>query len=234
MSLLGWLRGGSDEVGWDDLVRRVVEALAGHAQFGARGAIAFPAQVEVHIEVAAAAVAVARDFVAQPDFDRQVAAQLANRCDCAESDLPLRDYHVSEGSKTRVRIAEGAVRPWSVRVEGGDRDGFAAELAVQDVIRFGRGEWHGAERQARNDLVVAEAAEFVSRRAGRLCRSGNRLEVEALDQADHLVVRRADGATIRPARTASGRVALADGDAIELCDPRAEAERVIRLRLVRT
>lgn len=232
MGLLGWLRGGSDEVGWDDLVRRVVEAIAAQAQFGARGRIAFPAQVEVHIEVAASAVAVARDFAAQADFDRQVAAQLANRCDCAEADLPLRDYHVEEGGRTRVRIEEGALRPWTVQVEGGDRDGTALELPVQDVIRFGRGEWHGGERQAKNDLVVCGEAEFVSRRAGRLCRTGNRLEVESLDQADHLLVRRADGSTVRPVRTPSGRVSLAPGEVIELCDSRI-ADRVIRLRLGR-
>jgi hypothetical protein len=233
MSLLGWLRGGSDEVGWDDLVRRVVDAIAEQGRYGARGRMAFPAQVEVHLEVAGGGAAVARTFLADSAFDRAVGAELANRCDAAASDLPLRDYLVAEGSRTRVRVVEGAVRPWQVLIEGGDRDGAAIALAAApEQIRFGRGEWHGGDRQTRNDLVVAIEVEFVSRRAGRLWRIGNRLEVEALDQGDDLQVRRRDGSTTRPARTASGRVPVASEEVVELGDGRADG-RAVRLRFRR-
>ncbi len=233
MSLLGWLRGGSDEVGWDDLVRHVADAIAQQAHYGPRGQTAFPAEVEVHIEVAAAAVAVARDFAGQADFDRAVGARVANRCDCAVGDLPLRDYRVEAGDQTRVTVVEAASTPWRVLIEGGDRDGAEVGLpAGKDEFRFGRGEWHGGDRAARNDIVVCASSDFVSRRAGRLFRVGNRLEVEALDQADHLVVHRADGAPVRPARTASGRVALAADDAVELVDGGATGQ-VVRLRVRR-
>lgn len=233
MGLLGWLRGGSDEVGWDDLVRRVVDAIAETGRYGARGRIAFPAGVEVHISIAGGGAAVARGFVEDAAFDREVGAQLANRCDCAAADLPLREYEVEEGPRTRVSITEAAVRPWTIRIEGGDRDGVELALdGAQEEIRFGRGEWHGADRHVRNDLVVAVEAEFVSRRAGRLWRVGNRLEVEALDQGDDLQVRRADGSSVRPARTASGRVPLTGEDAVELGEGRPEG-RAVRLRIRR-
>jgi hypothetical protein len=233
MSLLGWLRGGSDEVGWDDLVRRVAEAIAEQARYGARGRLAFPAEVEVHIEVAGGGAAVARDFAGQAEFDRAVGAQLANRCDCPIGDLPLRDYRVEEGGRTRITVVEAASRPWAIVVEGGDRDGVEVRLPVgQDELRFGRGEWHGADRGARNDIVASANGEFVSRRAGRLFRVGNRLEVEALDQADDLLVRRSDGTTVRPARTASGRVSLAAGDAVELVDG-VSGGRLVRLQVRR-
>jgi hypothetical protein len=67
----------------------------------------------------------------------------------------------------------------------------------------------------------------VSRRAGRLWRAGPGFEIEALDQGDGLVVRRAAGEAIRPARTARGRLAVRDGDAIELGDGHGRAVRLV-------
>jgi hypothetical protein len=94
-------------------------------------------------------------------------------------------------------------------------------------LRFGRGPWHGVDRQIPNDLVLCEKTEFVSRRAGRLLHDGAHLEVESLDQGDHLHVRRATGETVRPARTASGRVALREDDVIELVGGPGEAVRLV-------
>jgi hypothetical protein len=53
------------------------------------------------------------------------------------------------------------------------------------------------------------------------------LEVAALDQGDELVVRRASGETVRPARTARGRAVLKIGDAIELGDGRGGTIRLL-------
>ena len=89
-------------------------------------------------------------------------------------------------------------------------------------LTFGRG--------GDNDLVVCERTQFVSRRAGRLVRAGHLIEVHALDQGDLLVVRRADGETVRPARTARGCVAIRGGDAIELGDGRGG---IVTLRVAR-
>ena len=94
-------------------------------------------------------------------------------------------------------------------------------------LAFGRGAWHGADHGARNDLVVCERTEFVSRRAGRLYRAGHQLEVAALDQGDQLVVRRASGDAIRPSRTARGRAVVGAGDAIELGDGRGGSMRLV-------
>jgi hypothetical protein len=232
--LWSWVKGGADELGWDDVIRRVSKAIADTAHFGARGAVSFPPEVAVTIVAAGAGPAeVARDFVQRPGFDREVATQLINRCDCAPSDLPVRSYDVQEGERLEVRVtarATGATR-WVLRVEGGDLDGEALELvAGRPELRFGRGPWHGGDRQVANDLVVSENCSYISRRAGRLIASGHVFEVEALDQGDLLFVRRAGGESLRPARAASGRATLSAGDAIELTDG---ADEKVRLTLER-
>ncbi len=228
-----FLRGGSDELGWDDLVRRSVQAIAKLARYGERGRVAFPTDVTVRIEVGEGSVGVVQSFVDDPDLDREVGAALANECDCTPADLPAREYAVSAARPTSVTAAEAPPLRWEIAIEDGDFGGRV--LAVPRggrEVRFGRGEWHGADRALRNDLVVCDATEFVSRKAGRLIPSGRRLEVEALDQGDSLSVRRTDGAVVRPARTAKGRVALGAGDTIELSDGKGRAVRlVLRLSL---
>ncbi|HEY3358212.1 MAG TPA: FHA domain-containing protein [Polyangia bacterium] len=229
--LLRWLRGGSDELGWDDLVRRVADEVARLGRYGARGQVSFPPEVNVRITVAEGSLEVIRGFVGRPELDREVEAALANRCDCAPADLPLREYAVAAGAATAITVTEGAARAWELLIEGGDLAGRSVRLPPgQAEARFGRGEWHGPDQHVRNDLVVAQRTEYVSRRAGRLLRAGHVLEVEPLDQGDGLVVRRAAGEALRPARTASGRVPVRAGDVIELGDGHGRAVRLVLRR----
>ncbi len=226
------LRGGADELGWDDLIRRVVDALARLKRYGARGEVAFPADVVVRITVGEGSVATITEFVDRPDLDREVGAALANRCDVALEQLPRREYVVSAADHTTVSVVEGAPQVWEFVVEGGDRAGARLQLpAGWSEAAFGRGEWHGNDRHARNDLVICEHTEFVSRRAGRLYRSGRVVEVASLDQGDQLMVKRANGEAVRPTRTARGRIVVRAGDTIELTDGKTATVRLLVQRV---
>ena len=232
---MGWLsdllRGGSDELGWDDLIRRVVEAIMPLRSDGPRGETVFPAEVIVRITVPEGSTAVVQEFIDRPELDREVGAALANRCDVAPDALPAREYIVSAADRASVTASEGAPKAWRLVIEGGDRDGNALELpAGWSELAFGRGPWHGADHGARNDLVVCDKTEFVSRRAGRLYRAGHQLEIVSLDQGDQLAVKRAAGDAVRPARTARGRATIKPGDVIELGDGRGST---LRLRVER-
>ncbi len=222
------LRGGTNELGWDDLIRRVVDEVFRLKRFGARGEVVFPSEVVVRITVGEGSVATVQEFVDRPELDREVSAALANRCDVSIDQLPRREYVLSSADRTTISVAEGAPQAWQIVVEGGDRAGIAHRFAVGwSEAAFGRGQWHGADQSARNDLIVCETTEFVSRRAGRLYRAGHLLEVTSLDQGDQLIVKRATGEVIRPARTARGRAVVRSGDTIELTDGRAETVRLL-------
>jgi hypothetical protein len=222
------LRGGDGELGWDDLVRRIVDAIASLRRYGPRGEAAFPPEVVVRITVPEGGAAIVQGFLDRPDLDREVAAGLANRCDASPDALPAREYALSIADRVSVTASEATPKPWRLVIAGGDLDGHTLALpAGWSELAFGRGPWHGADHGARNDLVVCERTEFVSRRAGRLARVGPQLEVVSLDQGDELVVRRASGEAIRPARTARGRTAVGTGDAIELGDGRGGALRLL-------
>jgi hypothetical protein len=229
---MGWfsdlLRGGRSELGWDDLVRGVVDAIASLRRYGPRGEAAFPPDVLVRIAVPEGGAAIIQGFLDRPDLDREVAAGLANRCDASPAALPARDYVVAIAARASIIATEGSPKPWRLVIAGGDLDGQILALpAGWSELAFGRGPWHGADHGARNDLVVCERTEFVSRRAGRLVRVGHQLEVASLDQGDELVIRRASGEAIRPARTARGQAAVGTGDAIELGDGRGQTLRLI-------
>jgi hypothetical protein len=219
----GLLRGGRGEVGWDDLLRRAVDAATGLRHWGPRGEHALPHAIAIAIEVPAASLEVVRGFAADPRFDRELGAMLANRLDRPVDQLPLREYAVTGGERLRVTAAATEPRPWQLVIEGGDLDGRTLEIApVGGELVFGR----AAGADPAGELVVCERAAFVSRRAGRLGRAGHRLEVSALDQGDLLCVRRASGELVRPARTASGRVAISHGDTIELGDGHGAVVRI--------
>src|SRR5258705_11328896 len=101
---MGWLsdmlRGGRDDLGWDDLIRRVVDAIAPLKRYGPRGEVAFPAEVVVRITVGEGSVDVVQGFVDRPDLDLSIGAALANRCDVPVDQLPLREYVVSAADRT--------------------------------------------------------------------------------------------------------------------------------------
>lgn len=229
---MGWLsdllRGGNDELGWDDLIRRTVDEVAKLRSDGPRGESVFPEGVIVRITVPEGSAAIVQGFVDRPDLDRDVGAALANRCDVATDALPSREYIVSVADRASVTVSEGVAKPWRFVVAGGDRDGQTLAVpASWNELSFGRGPWHGADHGARNDLVVCDKTEFVSRRAGRLFRAGHQLEVASLDQGDELVVRRPSGEAVRPARTARGRAVVKPGDSIELSDGKGGALRLL-------
>ncbi|HEY0985908.1 MAG TPA: hypothetical protein VGD80_02610 [Kofleriaceae bacterium] len=222
------LRGGSGELGWDDLVRRIVDAISGLRRYGPLGEPAFPPAVVVRITVPETGLGIIQNFLDRPELDREVAAGLANRCGARPEALPAREYALSSADRVSITAAEGTPRTWRLVISGGDLDGHTLALPpVWSELAFGRGAWHGADHGARNDLVVCERTEFVSRRAGRLYRAGQQLEVAALDQGDELVVRRASGDAIRPARTARGRAVVGAGDSIELGDGRGGSMRLV-------
>ena len=133
--------------------------------------------------------------------------------------MPVRHYTVEGGPKSTVEVTEVAPRPHHVRVKGGDRDGTTIPMPSEKrVFLVGRGQWHG-DQQVANDVIVAEAEKAVSRRAARLHRTGGSgFELEALDQAEALIVVRPDGQRLRPALAASGRVPVDAGDVIEFTD----------------
>lgn len=221
---MGWisnmLRGGGDELGWDDLIRHIADAVATLRRYGPKGEVAFPDEVIVRITVADGSVGVIQGFLDRPELDREVGAALANKCDVAVDALPQRSYVVSPADRTTVTASEGPPKSWRFTIAGGDRDGQALALPTGwTELGFGRG--------ADNELVVCDKTQFVSRRAGRLYRAGHLVEVASQDQADELVVRRAGGETLRPARTSRGRVVLKDGDAIELGDGRGQTVRLV-------
>ena len=227
--LTGLLRGGSDEISWDDLVRRVVDRIAALRHWGARGEVALPEAIVVAIDAPDGSLAVIRGFVTDPRFDREVGAMLGNRVDLAAHELPAREYIVEVSERFEVTVTEAEPRSWELAITGGDLDGRTLPLPPTGDLVFGRGSASG--EGPRSDLVVCEQTAFVSRRAGRLTRTGNRFEVVALDQGDLLLVRRASGEVVRPARTARGRVVLAPDDAIELADGRADVVRIVVRRV---
>ena len=225
---MGWLgrlmSGGDDELGWDDLIRRIVDAIAPLKVYGPKGEATFPDEVIVRITVGESAQTVIQGFIDKPELDREVGAALANRCDVAPQALPTREYVVSAADRTSIVATEGAPRVWKITVQGGDRDGSQLPLPSSwSELAFGRG-------AANNDLAVCEKTEFVSRRAGKLYRAGNQLEVAALDQGDELVVRRPSGETVRPARTARGRAVVKPDDTIELGDGRGNLVKLVVTR----
>lgn len=222
---VGWLsdllRGGGDELGWDDLIRRIVEAIAPLKVYGPKGEPTFPDEVVVRITVAEGSRAVIQGFIDKPELDREVGAALANKCDVAPQLLPTREYVVSAADRTSIIATEGAPRPWKLTIVGGDAEQAITLPASWDELQFGRGA---------NDLEVCAKTEFVSRRAGKLYRAGHQLEVAALDQGDELVVRRESGETVRPSRTARGRAVVKPGDTIELGDGRGQVVKLVVTR----
>jgi len=227
---LGVLDGGTTELGAPDLLRKIVDGIAKLRHHADRGVSLLPPEVEVHIQVAEGSLHVIEKFVQDPTFDKEVEAALKNKLvDVPEHSLPVRRYMVEPGKKTRVQVAEARPKKYSLRIEGGDRDGTVIAIPgeMRDLL-MGRGPWHGDDQQVANDVQVAETDRRVSRRAARMHRAGAMFELEALDQAEAMVLVKPDGQRLRPALSATGKVQVRPGDAIEFLEG---ARPVVTVRL---
>src|SRR5688572_23902673 len=129
---MGWLsdllRGGGDELGWDDLVRRIVDAIVELRQYGPRGEVAFPDDIAIRITAPENSAAVAQGFLDRPELDREVVAAVANRCDVLPDAVPAREYLVSAGDRISVTATAGAPKTMRFSISGGDLDGQALVL----------------------------------------------------------------------------------------------------------
>lgn len=220
----------SGELGQPDLLRKVTEGIAKLARHADRGLPVLPREVEVYVKVGQGSVQVVDRFVQDPAFDQEVAARLLNELVRLRPEgLPLRRYFVQASDRTSVEVKEAPLRRFSLRIEGGDRNGSSVSLAQgrRDFL-LGRGEWHGEAQDIVNDVVLCDNERAVSRCAARLHRSSQGLELESLDQRDALVVIRPDGERVRPVLAAGGRVVIGLGDRIEFTDGK---QAVVSLRL---
>lgn len=226
------LRGGDDELGRDDLLRRVEEGILAQKRFGRRGAEVFPPGVFVRVQTLEAGLGTVRGFIEDPSFDRDLEARLQNRLTNPDV-LPARRYELAAGPAHEVQVQEdlSALSGCFVLV-GGDNDGHRHPIELgRREWRLGRGRWHQErpdDQRLPNDIVLTESLPFVSRAAAIVRRSGAFLEVESRQQGEFLVVTRRDGTMLRPALTASGRIPLAVGDELTFHDGR-DAELRVRL-----
>lgn len=226
------LAGGDDELGRDDLLRRVEEGVLALRRHGRHGKDVFPPAVRVQVTTKDRSLETLRAFLADPSLDRDLEARLLNRLATPDR-LPVRAYVVTAGDTNAVDVVEDALAlQGTFVVEGGDRSGdrYLVELGRAEW-RLGRGRWHqerADDQRLPNDIPVTDSAPFVSRAAALVRRSGAWLEVEARQQGDFLFVVRRDGTQVRPAVSSSGRVPLAAGDRLVFHDGEG-AEIVVRL-----
>lgn len=224
--------GGRDELSRDNLIRWVVDRIVALREYGKYGEHALPPEVQVTIQVPAERVELVRGFVDNVAFDREVADELLNRLvGLSRDSIPPRVYAIEPGEGILLTVTgrRGATA-LQMRISGGDRDGEIALVPPgQKIVKLGRGPWHGHDQQERNDLIVAQADSFVSRRAARLRRSGAVWEIESLDQGPCLVVCKADGGRVRPHHTPNGWVVVRIGDSVEIND--GTGSRTIRIAL---
>jgi len=218
-----------EELGQPDLLRRVSAGIVALARHADRGIPVLPPEVEVRIHVGDGGVQTIERLTQDPAFDREVEARVLNELVRLRPDgLPVRRYLVQPGERNSVEVKEAPLRRFRLRILGGDRDGAAITLPPnRREYLLGRGDWHGEEMQVANDVVLSESERAVSRRAARLHRSAAGLELESLDQREALVVEKQDGDRVRPALTASGRVALAFGDRVFFTDGKQPVVTVV-------
>ena len=218
------------ELGAVDLRRHVVDAIKALAQYDRSGAQMLPASVALSITAPAADHAMVNRHLRDPSFDAEVKAALLNELyKLNRADLPPWSWSLVEGEGLVVTAVGAAARPvaW-LEVRGGDHHGrIAPVVAGTRAFRMGRGERHGDDGDHFNDLQVSGSARFVSRRAAVLQRDGGRLMVQAVDQGDALIVRRADGERVIPARTVSQRAPIDIGDTLLFTDGGREQVEVL-------
>jgi hypothetical protein len=219
MSLKDMLSVGGDTLSQPDLLRKVVDGILKLKRHGGRGIEVLPPEVQVKIGVGEGSVKVIQSFLQDPAFDRDVEATLRNQLVHARGPMPIRHYVVEAAPRTQVEVSEVEPKALRLRIAGGDRDGASVALPMgrRDLL-MGRGPWHGTDQQVANDIVLSEGEKAISRRAARLHRGTATLELESLDQREALAVLKPDGQRLRPALSASGKVPVRLGDAIEFTD----------------
>lgn len=209
--------GGDGELGRDDLIARISDGIGALSRYGARGRRVFPEEVRVVIAVGDASLTTIEAFVRDTGFDRDVERRLGNAFPDADGPLPVRGYVVEAGPRSEVSVLEARRAAVALVVAGGDRDGAVTPAPPgRRVIYAGRGEWHGAGQDLRNDLVLTDTIRQVPRRAIRLERRGGALIVHPLDAGDAVCVVSADGRRVRPARMPAGTAELRVGDHLEI------------------
>lgn len=214
--------GGDQELGRDDLLRQVEEGILALRRHGKKGTEVFPPAVRIRITAAEGSLATLRRFVDDPAFEADLEARLHNRL-VSVKELPARRYRVERGDSSSVTVDEELNAILAVlRIDGGDRTGESISLEPsRREWRMGRGRWHqerADDQRLPNDLVLTESQPWISRAAAILHRSGALFEVESRQQGEFLMVVRKDGAQLRPAMTASGKVPVRPGDRLEFHD----------------
>jgi len=219
-----WLSGlgiNQDELDQPNLRQQITRKILRLESWGPRGRKTLPAVVEISIEVGDGSVGVTQGFIDDPDFDREVEADLLNRLVKTSADeLPVRIYaRVRAAPRTRVVVREAAEshQAW-LEIEGGDQHGTWYPITTaQSEWYLGRTEWHGDDTMA-NDVVLSHELRFVSRRAAQLRRLGSGLMIESLDQGDFLTVITRQNQRIRPTHVRGGLVRINPGDVLEFSD----------------
>lgn len=220
--LKGLVDGGDHELGRDDLLRQVEEGILALRRHGSRGMEVFPPAVRVYVEAVEGSLETLRGFVKDPSFEKDLEARLNNRLIAADT-LPARRYEVLRAERSGVRVEEDSKTNLAIlMIEGGDKDGQRIALETgRREWRMGRGRWHqerADDQRLPNDIVLSDTLSYISRASAILRRSGALLEVETRQQKEFLIIVRKDGAKLRPAMTASGRVPVRPGDRMEFHD----------------
>ncbi len=231
-AIKGVVDDGSDgELGGADLLAQAAKGIMALAVRDARGKMALPAGVEIRVTAAEGSLDTLQAWTRSAETNREIDARLLNER-VEPADLPVRRWTVQRGEKNSIEVVDDPDPVIAILVvEGGDRDGDRFVVGPgRREWRMGRGRWHSDSRLP-NDIVLADAAPWLSRGAAILRRLGSGFEVESRDQGECLVVHPRDGTPRRPALTASGRVALATGDWIEFHDGN-DARLVLRVEPV--
>ena len=115
--LLDAVAGAGDDLTREDVIARCVQAVLELRSFGGRRDV-FPARTEIVVSVPPNFVEIARVYVADPAFDREVAGRVKNELANPRA-LPVRSYRVEEGARFAAVATVAAVEAEGQRVTCG-------------------------------------------------------------------------------------------------------------------
>ena len=216
------------ELGRFDLVSLTVKGILALGRRELKGELGLPPGVIVRVSAREGSLETLRAWAANPATEREITARLLNER-VEPVAIPVRRWEISPGERDGLEVLEDPAPIYGVFVvEGGDHDGDRHPVGPgRREWRLGRGRWH-ADNRVQNDIVLADAAPWLSRAAAVLHRTPAGFELEARDQGEFVLVVPAEGTPRRPAMTASGRVPLALGDRVEFHDGK-DARLTLRL-----